>query len=202
MDIGRIFSRVGAPREFFQNFSRGGEMVKFVFYHSKLRKQPFFATIFIFQGGQAPLPTPMQTNEGCDLSRSTLFQCGGVRGWWCCNGRWCCSERWCCSKWWWCWKGTSGRVCKALRNIKNIPVQNFYFIHLQKVNKTNVGCDLSRNTLFQCGVSCFMGWWCCSKRWCCSERWCCSSWCWIGISDWVCKALHKITNIPIGKVWF
>jgi len=32
-------------------------VVKFVFSHSKLRKQPFFAEIFKIQGGQAP-PAP------------------------------------------------------------------------------------------------------------------------------------------------
>ena len=31
-------------------------MAKFVFSHSKLRKQPFFANIFKIQGGQDPLP--------------------------------------------------------------------------------------------------------------------------------------------------
>jgi len=34
--------------DFSKSFSRGGKVLKFVFYHSKLRKQPFFAEIFKF----------------------------------------------------------------------------------------------------------------------------------------------------------
>ena len=49
-------------------------MVKFVFSHSKLRKQPFLAEIFKIQGGKIPhcpfLPTPMltgsNTNGNCE----------------------------------------------------------------------------------------------------------------------------------------
>ena len=64
MGVGRIFSRGGAVRDFPKIFSRGGpKVVKFGFYPSKLKKQPFFANSFKIQGGQGPplppLPTPM-----------------------------------------------------------------------------------------------------------------------------------------------
>ena len=50
------FSR-GATRVFFQNFSRGPKVVKFVFSHSKSRKHRFFAEIFKIQRRSlAPLP--------------------------------------------------------------------------------------------------------------------------------------------------
>jgi len=35
--------------------------VKFVFYPSKLKKQPLFANIFKIQGGKAPLSLPLPT---------------------------------------------------------------------------------------------------------------------------------------------
>jgi len=48
----------GAPAgHFSKTFPEGPKVVKFVFSHTKLRKQPFFAEIFKIQG--APLPTPM-----------------------------------------------------------------------------------------------------------------------------------------------
>jgi len=69
MGVGKIFSR-GGTRGFSQKFSRGGPKVvnfNFVFSHSKLTKQPFFAKHFKIQGGALiPLPTPM------NAIRSTL----------------------------------------------------------------------------------------------------------------------------------
>jgi len=64
MGVGRIFSRGGDSRGFSQNFSRGSQNNgEFVFYSSKLKKQPFFAKHFKIQEGTlappAPLPTPM-----------------------------------------------------------------------------------------------------------------------------------------------
>jgi len=65
MGVGRIFSRGGPVRDIPKIFSRGGpKVVKFGFYLSKLKKQPFFADNFTIQGGlapYAPLPTPMVT---------------------------------------------------------------------------------------------------------------------------------------------
>jgi len=64
MGVGRIFSR-GTSRGFCQNFFQGGpKVVKFGFYRSKLKKQPFLANNFKIQGGLLaaplpPLPTPM-----------------------------------------------------------------------------------------------------------------------------------------------
>jgi len=58
----------GRREDFFQwgplgNFSSGGaKVVKFDFYHSKLRKQHFVAKILKIHGGlgpPAPLPTPI-----------------------------------------------------------------------------------------------------------------------------------------------
>jgi len=49
MDVGRIFSRGEATWGFFQNLSRGGQKVVKFFYHSKLRKQHFFAETFEIQ---------------------------------------------------------------------------------------------------------------------------------------------------------
>jgi len=64
MGVGRIFSRGGDSRGFSQNFSRGSQNNgEFVFYSSKLKKQPFFAKHFKIQEGTlappAPLPTPL-----------------------------------------------------------------------------------------------------------------------------------------------
>jgi len=40
------FFQGGGNRGFFQNFPRGPKLMKFVFSHSKLTKQPFFANNF------------------------------------------------------------------------------------------------------------------------------------------------------------
>ena len=64
MGVGTIFSR-GASRGFSQNFFQGGgtKVVKFCFYPSKLKKQPFFAHDFKIQcRGKASLPTPMNVS--------------------------------------------------------------------------------------------------------------------------------------------
>ena len=61
MGVGRIFSG-GAVRDFPKIFSGGGpKVVKFGFYPSKLKKQPFFANNLKIQGGKAPSapPSPM-----------------------------------------------------------------------------------------------------------------------------------------------
>jgi len=63
MGVGMIFSR-GATRVFFQNFSIGvPKVVKFVFSHWKLRKQPFVLKLLKSKGAKVttalPLPTPM-----------------------------------------------------------------------------------------------------------------------------------------------
>jgi len=63
MGVGRDFFR-GAVGDFPKIFSRGGpKVVKFVFYPSKWKKQPFFANNFKIQGGAkaplSPFPTPM-----------------------------------------------------------------------------------------------------------------------------------------------
>jgi len=58
MGVGTIFSR-GGTRGFFQNFSKGGaKVVKFVFFHSKLKKQPFLLKMSKSRGARSPLPTP------------------------------------------------------------------------------------------------------------------------------------------------
>ena len=62
------FSR-GATRVFFQNFSRGPKVVKFVFSHSKSRKHRFFAEIFKIQRRSlAPLPPLFDAYELMFLS--------------------------------------------------------------------------------------------------------------------------------------
>jgi len=49
-------------------------VVKFVFSHSKLRKQPFFAEIFKIQQEKAALPTPMARNvSGRYYSKDVLL---------------------------------------------------------------------------------------------------------------------------------
>jgi len=55
MGVGRIFSR-GGTRGFSKIFLVGPKVVKFVFYHSKPRKQLFFAEIFKIEGFLASLP--------------------------------------------------------------------------------------------------------------------------------------------------
>ena len=63
MGVGKIFSKGGPVRDFPKIFSRGGpKVVKFGFYPSKLKKQPFFLIISKSKGGQGslpPFPTPM-----------------------------------------------------------------------------------------------------------------------------------------------
>jgi len=60
MGVGRIFSR-GSTRGFFQNFSRkGAKVVKFSFYHSKLKKQPFCTEIFKILGWPRSPPAPLR----------------------------------------------------------------------------------------------------------------------------------------------
>jgi len=62
--VGRVFPGGGEPLgDFSKIFLWGPKVVKFVFAHSKLRKQPFFAEIFKTQGAQAPLPTPMEVSR-------------------------------------------------------------------------------------------------------------------------------------------
>jgi len=59
MGVGRIFSRLGPLRDFSNNFLGGGpNKVKTVFYHSKLRKQPFFTEILKIQGETRPSYSP------------------------------------------------------------------------------------------------------------------------------------------------
>jgi len=60
MGGGRIISRGGPIGDFPKIFSRGWpKVVKFVFYRSKLKKQPFFANDFKIQGGQGCLATAL-----------------------------------------------------------------------------------------------------------------------------------------------
>jgi len=65
MGVGRIFSRGEPVGDFPKIFSRGPKVVKFGFYPSKLKKQPFLLIISKSRGGQGPpctpLPTPMTT---------------------------------------------------------------------------------------------------------------------------------------------
>jgi len=71
MGVGRIFSK-GEPVGDFPNFFFRGEpkVVKFVFYPSKMKKQPFFANNFKIQGmARSPCP-PSDTHaliEVCGL---------------------------------------------------------------------------------------------------------------------------------------
>jgi len=60
MGVGKNFSR-GSHSAIFLKFSSGeSKVVKFVFSHSELRKQPLFAENFKIQGrADAPVPTPM-----------------------------------------------------------------------------------------------------------------------------------------------
>jgi len=52
MGVGRIFSRGGGSRGFSLNVFQGGaKVVKFVFYPSKLKKQPFLLIISKSTGG-------------------------------------------------------------------------------------------------------------------------------------------------------
>jgi len=69
------FFQGGPTRGFFQIFSRGRpNEVKFVFSHSKLRKQPFFAEKFKIQGGPwPPLPPPLPNFRGWHNGRNSLF---------------------------------------------------------------------------------------------------------------------------------
>jgi len=63
MGVGRIFSRRGPAGDFPKIFSGGQKVVKFGFYPSKLKKQPFFASNFKIQGvtrSPDPFPTPME----------------------------------------------------------------------------------------------------------------------------------------------
>jgi len=54
----------GSVGDFPKIFSRGGpKVVKFVFYPSKLKKQPFFANNFKIRGALAPLRRPCLQNE-------------------------------------------------------------------------------------------------------------------------------------------
>ena len=63
----RIFFQWGSNRGFFQIFSRrGSKVLKCVFSHSKLRKQPFFTAIFKILGGEvSPLCTPSDAHGRC-----------------------------------------------------------------------------------------------------------------------------------------
>jgi len=76
------FFQGGASRGFPKIFFQGGpKVVKFVFYPSKMKKQPFFANNFKIQGMArfpAPLPTPMRLLKfvGSNLTPAeALFQC-------------------------------------------------------------------------------------------------------------------------------
>jgi len=64
------FFQGGGSRGFSQNIFQGGpKVVEFVFYPSKLKKQPFFAN-FKIQGGQSP-PSDAYVN---DQDFSVFFQ--------------------------------------------------------------------------------------------------------------------------------
>jgi len=56
MDVGRNFSRGGAVGDFPKIFPEGPKVVKFVFYPSKLKKQPFLLIILKSRGALDPLP--------------------------------------------------------------------------------------------------------------------------------------------------
>jgi len=60
MGVGRIFYRGGQEGIFPKFFPGGSKVVKFVFYPSKLKKQPFLAINFKIQGGQGPLLPPFR----------------------------------------------------------------------------------------------------------------------------------------------
>ena len=78
MGVGRIFS-MGAVGNFPKIFSRGGpKVVKFGFYPSKLKKQPFLLIISKSRGGAwpplLPLPTPRIVNtQGVFLCEIELW---------------------------------------------------------------------------------------------------------------------------------
>jgi len=68
MGVGRNFSRGGAVGDLPKNFSRGGpKVVKFVFYPSKLKKQPFFANNFKIQGAKLPPALPSDAHACISL---------------------------------------------------------------------------------------------------------------------------------------
>jgi len=57
MRVGRIFSRLGHQVIFSKFFQGRPKEVNFVFFHSKVRKQPLFSDIFEIHGGAiSPLP--------------------------------------------------------------------------------------------------------------------------------------------------
>jgi len=58
------------PKIFFQG---GPKVVKFVFYPSKLKKQPFFANNFKIQGGPRPFPAPPFDAHGVCYERGLLW---------------------------------------------------------------------------------------------------------------------------------
>jgi len=61
MGVGRIFSAGGAVGDFPKIFSRGGpKVVKFGFYPSKLKKQPFLLIITKSRGAKAPPDPPFR----------------------------------------------------------------------------------------------------------------------------------------------
>jgi len=63
MGVGRIFFR-GSSRGFYQHFFQGGEkVVKFGFYPSKLKKQPFLPIISKSRGSLGPHAPPSDAHE-------------------------------------------------------------------------------------------------------------------------------------------
>jgi len=70
------FYKRGHQRIFPKFLQEGPKVVKFVFSHLQLRKQPFLLKFFKFRGDQgplAPLPTPMAVFEYVMLQQQ---QCG------------------------------------------------------------------------------------------------------------------------------
>jgi len=58
------FFQGGAVGDFPKIFPRGGpKVVKFVFYPSKLQKQPFFVNNFKIRGARPPLPPPSDAHS-------------------------------------------------------------------------------------------------------------------------------------------
>jgi len=82
MSVGRFFSR-GTLVDFSINFSRGERVVKFVFSHSEVRKQSFFAETFKTQDAKSPLPSLLAPMKPCTIVMGVgrILSRGRVQKW-------------------------------------------------------------------------------------------------------------------------
>jgi len=74
----KVFYQGVALGDFFKIFLGGQKWWNFVFFHSKLGKQPFFSEISKFQGGLAPLSTPMLPRFLENVLGSKHFVCSAT----------------------------------------------------------------------------------------------------------------------------